>query len=248
MKEKNSYLLVSAGGRAQIMLWKIRNDDNLSCEELATFILSFDEKKRKKRCKEKQEIEFDPQTRLMDVSLCCSQSSYEFEKYLIATACSDSYFRVYTFDVNIKELSICYSVQLGEHCIFTLSEIRITEASNDNLLFVTGAADGKIKIMNHKNYIRLCDNQKKMQNLVSKSDQVFHLTLHQSGINAIDLKQITENMWFVCCGGDDNALSAVLVQFNEISGDDPSIEVIAETHICNAHASQITGIKIIGNR
>lgn len=64
------------------------------CEQLASYILPSSGKKIKRISKENGDIQFDSQTRLMDVTLSLSkEKSDQCENYIIALACSDSYFR-----------------------------------------------------------------------------------------------------------------------------------------------------------
>lgn len=45
--------------------------------------------------------------------------------------------------------------------------------------------------------------------------------------------------WLICTGGDDNALSAIIVKVDSSLA---SWEIVGKTQIYSAHSSQITGI------
>ncbi|GFY63366.1 WD repeat-containing protein 6 [Trichonephila inaurata madagascariensis] len=220
---ENSYLVVSVGGRSQMMIWKITNDIYVQGQQLASYILSDLGKVTKHPIKGYKTIQVDPQTRLMDVSICISEKhELSSGKYMISTACSDSYFRIYTFDINTRELSLCYNLYHGEHCILKLSQVLITNYSNKNVIFVTGATDGNIKFVSHKSFKN-----------------------HQSGINALDVKFISGSNWLIGSAGDDNALTLSLLNLVTFSSRDIKCDEIYSGYVYNAHASQITGIKIL---
>lgn len=67
---------------------------DIECEQLASYILSSQEKKNRKSVKENQDVKVDPQTRLMDVNIILDDKNpLSGENYMIALACSDSFFR-----------------------------------------------------------------------------------------------------------------------------------------------------------
>ncbi|CAL1262805.1 unnamed protein product [Larinioides sclopetarius] len=100
--EENAYLVVSVGGRSQMMLWKITSDANIQGQQLGSYILSGLGETTKHSKKENRSIQFDPQTRLMDVAICRPEASSS-GTYVISTACSDSFFR------RQHSTSVCYT-------------------------------------------------------------------------------------------------------------------------------------------
>ncbi|XP_054723474.1 WD repeat-containing protein 6-like [Uloborus diversus] len=183
--------------------------------------------------------------RFMDVTVRAYDASFsnDNEKYIIATACSDSLFRVYSFDAQKKCLDLCYSVQYGFHCILKLLSVEI---ANQPLVhyFVTGATDGELKIIYHE----YKNDHSSHNSCTYNHELVFRVQLHKSGINAVDAKNIKENIWLVCCGGDDNALTAILLDFKPTLQNETQIEILSRTLVSDAHASQITGIKFLGSK
>lgn len=93
---------------------------------------------------------------------------------------------------------MCFNLHHGEHCILRLSQISITVDSSKNKFFLTGATDGYIKVFKQKLF--------KFTNLTSYLPgdilpQVImpdiQLKSHQSGINALDAKQISGKIFFL---------------------------------------------------
>ncbi|XP_072178012.1 tRNA (34-2'-O)-methyltransferase regulator WDR6-like [Diadema setosum] len=64
---------------------------------------------------------------------------------------------------------------------------------------------------------------------------------HQSGVNAMAVRQIGADLWLVVSGGDDNALTVSLLR---LSVDDHSLQssVLDVHHLHRAHAAQVTGL------
>ncbi|KAG8200291.1 hypothetical protein JTE90_021941 [Oedothorax gibbosus] len=244
---ENAYLFVSVGGRSQMMIWKIKDTGGIHCEQLGSFILSDLDKAVKKLSKKDQHIQIDPQTRLMDVAICHweAEKGNSSKKYVISTACSDSYFRIYLFDEATKELALHYNFHHGEHCILKLHQIVINHPVDD-ILFVTGATDGLVKMFSYQTCIS--NSIKEMHNYISaqKIEPDLNMKQHQSGVNALDVKCIEGSSWLICSAGDDNALAVALINIIFIK-EKLEINVASKYHIPNAHASQIVGVKILDN-
>lgn len=67
---------------------------DIECEQLASYILSSQDKKSRKTVRDNQDVQVDPQTRLMDVNVILNDKNHlSGENYIIALACSDSFFR-----------------------------------------------------------------------------------------------------------------------------------------------------------
>ncbi|GFT80989.1 WD repeat-containing protein 6 [Trichonephila clavipes] len=244
--EENSYLVVSVGGRSQMMIWKVTNDTYVQGQQLVSYILSDLGKATKHHIKGYKTIQVDPQTRLMDVSICISEKhELSSGKYIISTACSDSYFRIYTFDINTRELSLCCNLYHGEHCILKLSQVLITNYSSKNVIFVTGATDGNIKFVSHKSCMDISSSSIQNNSLPQFVTLDTQLKNHQSGINALDVKFISGSNWLIGSAGDDNAITLSLLNLVTFSSRDIKCDEIYSGHVYNAHASQITGIKIL---
>ncbi|GIX70552.1 WD repeat-containing protein 6 [Caerostris darwini] len=246
--EKNAYLLASVGGRAQMMLWKIKEDPYVQGQQLASFILSGIGGMNKHHKKENKCNQIDPQTRLMDVAI----SNFENDelssgKYIISTACSDSYFRIYTFDINSRDLTLCCNLHHGEHCILKLSQILVTNYSRKVLFFATGATDGFIKVFNQKSF-KYTDSTSSNDLLPSLIFPDLQLKVHQSGVNALDAKSISDTEWIIGSAGDDTALSVTLIKFVNLPSGEIKCNELNKACENSAHASQITGIKILDEK
>ncbi|GIZ02378.1 WD repeat-containing protein 6 [Caerostris extrusa] len=246
--EENAYLLASVGGRSQMMLWKIKEDPYVQGQQLASFILSGIGETTKHHKKENKCIQIDPQTRLMDVAIS-NFENHELSsgKYIISTACSDSYFRIYTFDINSRDLTLCCNLHHGEHCILRLSQILVMNYSRKVLFFATGATDGYIKVFNQKScqYSDSISSNNLSPSLICPELQ---LKVHQSGVNALDAKSISDTDWIIGSAGDDTALSVTLIKFVNLPSGEIKCNELNRACENSAHASQITGIKILDEK
>ncbi|CAL1262806.1 unnamed protein product [Larinioides sclopetarius] len=229
-----------------MMLWKITSDANIQGQQLGSYILSGLGETTKHSKKENRSIQFDPQTRLMDVAICRPEASSS-GTYVISTACSDSFFRVYAFDFITRKLSLCFNLHHGEHCILKLSQICLINDSVKNHFFITGAADGYIKVFNQNT----CNYTSSISHLEGNILPQFvtpdlQLKSHQSGINALDAKSIAD--WIIGTAGDDNALSISVVHFELLASEHMRCTEVSKAQVKSAHASQITGLKILDGK
>ena len=97
--------------------------------------------------------------------------------------------RVYNFDNGAKTLSLLYNVKVEDHCILKLACIQHSEIS---LIYITASTSGYISFVNHrksKYLTAVSESNSKIKGCYQKPP--FGVKLHQSGINALDLKQIT---------------------------------------------------------
>lgn len=100
--------------------------------------------------------------------------------------------RVYNFDTSAKALSLQYNVQLEEHCILKVRSIQYSETLPENIFFITATTSGHLNFASHKKLASLTATygyNSEIKGLFQKP--VFQVKLHQSGINALDLKQVT---------------------------------------------------------
>lgn len=114
------------------------------------------------------------------------------------------------------------------HCLLT-AETLLTESQR---WIVTGGTDGALRLW-------LSDIT---QDSSSISQELGVLQPHMSGINALDViaLQMSSNLWLVASGGDDNSIHLSVFQYQNFT-----FNVLHEHHTDKAHATQITGLKLL---
>ncbi|CAH0720267.1 unnamed protein product, partial [Brenthis ino] len=221
--DKNKVLLVSAGGRAQICAKIIifQTDTNkIMCEEIIDYQIKGTDKERNRNWKNRS-IDFDPETRIMDLEI----SKIDEFNFLINAACSDAVLRIFELKLDEKSMNMVQEIKYHKTCILKTNLFRI---SNRNVLVTTTT----------RGFVAFWEINTKIVEI-----PIFETKTNKSGINCIDIKVIDDNRFLLATGGDDNAIHLVLLQFNEFN----SIEVIYSWSSDKFHCSQITGLKIIDN-
>lgn len=96
---KKSTLMFSAGGRAQLLVWRltiIRDSISIVTENLCMHMIGQTQKKGKTRMWKLQQIKLNPETRFMDLSsvqLSSVWCDFQAHLHLLASACSDAFVR-----------------------------------------------------------------------------------------------------------------------------------------------------------
>lgn len=95
---KKSTLMFSAGGRAQLLVWRltIRNSTSIVTENLCMHMIGQTQKKGKTRMWKLQQIKLNPETRFMDLSsvqLSGVWCGFPAHLHLLVSACSDAFVR-----------------------------------------------------------------------------------------------------------------------------------------------------------
>lgn len=89
----------------------------------------------------------------------------------------------------MKELNLHYNFRHGENCILKLSQITLKHPVDD-VLFVTGATDGCIKVFSYgtckSEYVKEMHTYSSCQEVKPS----LCIQLHQSGVNALDVKYV----------------------------------------------------------
>lgn len=91
-----------------------------------------------------------------------------------------------------------YNVQLEEHCILKLGSIEYSETLPKTIFFITATTSGHLNFTSHKKLDSLTANygySSETKGFFQKP--IFKVKLHQSGINALDLKQVTRKFNFI---------------------------------------------------
>ncbi|XP_015917271.1 tRNA (34-2'-O)-methyltransferase regulator WDR6 isoform X2 [Parasteatoda tepidariorum] len=236
------WLLASVGGRSQLILWKYYYDtygDYAICQQLKSTLLMGSSENSMLKFRGSDPTE--SQTRLMDVSISRASGNTVIDNwnnhYDIGVACSDGYFRLYNFDIDENELTIKHSFKHNENCILKLVSDRSNlVAATQQISYIIGATNGSLKVLQHDNL------HGEYLNMIEAEDMK---NSHQSGINALDYRFLVASVWMICSGGDDNSLMVAFIDFKALPSVKNLIKVVSKYHISNAHASQITGVKIL---
>lgn len=168
----------------------------------------------------------------------------------LAVGCSDAHIRVYTFDETLGRLNHLFISPDLHRCI--LDTERIMGVPESDALIASGGTDGTLRLWDLSHELksrpwRACVSDRGPSGQLAPA--FFTSVRHQSGINGIacrTLDNIGDNYTVaVVTVGDDNALSAVLI---EIDGhcETASARMLACTSIIGAHTAAITAVKFIG--
>ncbi|KAG0429303.1 hypothetical protein HPB47_023777 [Ixodes persulcatus] len=220
--EPSERLLVSVGGRAQMILWKVQASKRCSSEseELLNHRLwSLD-----KGCQRnfKAFPAKDPLARYMDVCIW-EDEPLEFR---IATVASDTYLRVFGYSWK-EDLTLLVSIAVGEHCLFKVLRTELVTRPKSSLLLTAGN-DGMLRFWE----LRGADEKDEGRTECRLLDT---FRRHQSGINALDIL-VHDNIFTVVSGGDDNSL----IVTNSVITEEGAVSELDEMTVANAHDAQIT--------
>lgn len=176
---EKEWLIISAGGRAQICVTKIKIcNDEMDVEEIINFMLNSSDMERK-RLGKSQTIDFDPETRFMSVS--CT------EDFHILTGCSDGYLRLFHFDLIKREVRTLDTIFYGK-CLLHTHYLRY----DNGKYLLTMATDGYI-----------CFWKMTSNNSIG-SEPFYRLKHHNSGVNSFDIV-LLDNKFIIATGGDDQS-------------------------------------------
>ncbi|XP_054270578.1 WD repeat-containing protein 6-like [Macrosteles quadrilineatus] len=177
-KVQNQIYLFSAGGRAQMKVWKIRLAQQVCLAEVTSVMLR--EERKDKHWLNVVPIS-DPETRYMDLAVLPESDSSAY----VLVACSDAYLRVFYFDSKLGEVSLFQTVENGCCCL-----LRVSWFQHDSLtVVVTAATDGCVTFWQWPECAVVCED-----------------TVHQSGVNGLSVL-CEDGRVVVATGGDDNCVA-----------------------------------------
>lgn len=256
-EHKGSILMFTAGGREEMICWKLSKkpgkplDLDIS-EQSSCFPIS--------------DI---PDTRIMDVSICdASCLNVQFAKlglFIVINIYSDGKLRAWVYDEVLRKYYIIGKFQVSVRCPQSVSYL-ISPRTEDNqsLWILTTATDGVIRSFNVtsdiesflSNYVSLRKKVKPVKvittvnALTGKKERIqdgydktltysesFLLNVHQSGITGFDMcKTNNANIYTAITCGDDNSICMSQIDVNA-----GAIKRIYS--LKKAHSSTITFIK-----
>ncbi|XP_071533185.1 tRNA (34-2'-O)-methyltransferase regulator WDR6 isoform X2 [Panulirus ornatus] len=249
--------IVSAGGRAQVKVWKsthrecsdklevsvndklkdcldentcrLQNTDVI-CREVTSHMLRTGSSKTWKS----QEPTFDPETRYMDAAAFWVTKT----QAVVALASSDGLLRLFQFHAETEKLEIVSSEE-WDHCLLKVERLQVPERN----ILVLATTSGRVLFWDIQAVV----------NWILKSDVTPHLQLivgvdaHQSGVNGLafnyHVKAIKEDIYNItmATGGDDNKLSIWALVVDATKAEKTSISV-TNTFNVYGHSAQITGL------
>lgn len=227
----NELILVSAGGKANIKLWRVVLSANRDEVEKITHLYEFKRFRVKKNASsvsksEKPwlyiDLKSNPDMRFMDVRIYRSTPS----EFIISFACSDGYMRIFRYLIESNKLDLISKYSYPK-CLLCLDVIRFT----DEVGFLVGfGTDGTLL-----SWKMSLDGEDQEPRKICEG-------LHQSGVNDFDLCRVEtaeEKMSFVLASvGEDTRISLLAIDVDRVDGVKLASQPI---RVDMAHASSITG-------
>lgn len=222
--KSKKYVLFSAGGRAQIVVWELLvhlHTNEVTCFEKYSYHEPLNQT--------------DSEIRIMDLT-CLKINNYCL---LLFVACSDGKIKVFISHSN-KEITHLETISYKLCCILKITTMDIY---GHNLL-ITMATDGKIVFWDVTNVINAISGNTalEMVNVSLKELEAFEeLAAHQSGINSYAFKILEQNQILFLTGGDDNA---IVIHLINVDVNSRKLTVLNKFTDVGSHCAQITGIFI----
>ncbi|CAG9854026.1 unnamed protein product, partial [Phyllotreta striolata] len=183
-KHVESYLVFSAGGRAQIICWTLEMDSNNSEQVILRENHSYYEIIDNK----------ESETRIMDLCVV------ELDDIFLFAACSDGCIKIFTVENNHNDfkMNLRLTVFYKLRCIFKVFHLKVF----NKIILATLASDGCLVFWNVEEMLS-CESVKPFSIIQS----------HQSGINTISKLQIDPTSFLFLTAGDDNTIVLNYLKF-----------------------------------
>ncbi|XP_066597606.1 tRNA (34-2'-O)-methyltransferase regulator WDR6 isoform X2 [Prorops nasuta] len=245
----SKFFMISGGGRAQLKIWLL--NISFTCTQMTSADISCIDKKshmlyntlKESRREESNKTKFDfVETRYMDIATCYSES----KKYVfIFVACSDGFLRIFQYDIAKNNIYLKVSLNSGV-CILKVHILQWF----DTKILLTMDVFGIVSFWNASLILNnLLSNLGDSNERIETNDvkPLAIKKLHQSGINAFDIKRLNENNYLLSTGGDDNLLTISQLRISAETEKNPSINLSIQWSSPQVHSAQITGVKFIGD-
>lgn len=194
---QKSTLMFSAGGRAQLLVWRltIRDSTAIITENLCQRMIGQTQRKGKTRMWKLQQIKLNPETRFMDLSsvqLSSVGSDFPDHFHLLASACSDAFVRFYIFDEEKAELIPFLESPLHEHCVLKVCCLK-RQCTSDSVIYILSAAtDGCIAFwkINKNNIYQIVQksSQPNLDNRIFETCSFVKCDIHIPSSNSFNLR------------------------------------------------------------
>ncbi|XP_049805330.1 WD repeat-containing protein 6 isoform X2 [Schistocerca nitens] len=260
-EESDLFLLVTAGGRAQLKVWKIcvshSGDEavlpQVYCSEVCSDILNKCGGKKKAPWKSLQPVA-EADMRYMDICILQTEHTprdtceYTVPFAFILAGCSDGNWRLLNYNTQCDHLNhlkafpsqtcvlkVGYLFTRSHYFVFTMDTngcLRLWDLTAD----IHDAVISKFQMPNnHKNSFVQTEKQRK---------PLFSMKVHQTGINSSDTFSVSCERFVIGTGGDDNALSLTMLDLKVGNAGDMDVVCVSQWKDTTAHLAQITGIKM----
>lgn len=212
------YLIYSAGGRAQIVLWlltvEVKNEEikNINCYEKCSYYESL--------------TSDESEMRIMDLTTIKSGNTIT-----LFAACSDGKIKVFTTyieEMSNLQLSLAHVLLHTPRCILKICSFAVCGRT----VLATMNTEGKIMFWD-------------VVNVSSNLKPFFEIVAHQSGINSYSYI-VTNNKCFFLTGGDDNAVVLHVFQFVRCNSNSDVIVKGKYVNV-SSHCAQVTGAFLTEN-
>ena len=262
-EKSHSTLLITAGGRSQMMIWKVKVAENqdepqLYVQQLASHFLWNTDKQCRKPWKENVETVLNPQIRYTAIDL--HQHPNRKNCYVITATCTDCTLKQFLFTLSTGQIKFVQSIQLGQHC--PLSLVRQSK------FLAAGSTDGKVRFLKSnemsehqidwllsvasprwsKNPLEVLIEPEAIEpnactlNDVSPLNVVGQLSIHQSGVNCLDSILLANKRILIASGGDDTHVCLTLCEIHK-----SDVERSAMCKSKNAHWASVASVKLLRN-
>ena len=194
---KNEVILVSAGGRAQLKVWRVvltkkssnnKNNLELDVTELSSHMLKGNDKHRRKKTWKSHDLIEDTETRYLSVQIC-DQEDHNQEKFVFIAACSDGIIRMFEFQNyggSSRKITLLKETNEFPNAILKTTAFKSSTITSTQMLLLTANTIGQLSIHDLVTLEILCQ-----------------IKVHQSGINSV----INFHDDLIISGGDDGAIS-----------------------------------------
>ncbi|KAF5288123.1 hypothetical protein FQA39_LY15510 [Lamprigera yunnana] len=222
------YMVVSGGGREQIILWELEVDAyGIACSEKYFYY--------KKSTSEQSE------TRIMDVCTICVNDTV-----VIIAGASNGTLKVF---LTTKENDKYNMTHLGNifyklRCILKVNYLKMC---NQHFVLST-STDGIIAFWNFTDVITHLEESRNsnLLEVVKSVPLIQSIKVHVSGINSLYFKVINEGQCLLLTGGDDCSVVLILLAFC-YKDSEISINVLSKFSDTNSHCAQVTGVFLVNN-
>ncbi|CAF0827984.1 unnamed protein product, partial [Brachionus calyciflorus] len=238
---ENEMLLVSAGGKANIKIWKVflnensQHNDSVNISRITNLYefkrkLSQNKKNLNNSKNEKPwlyvDLKSNPDIRFMDV--CMFRSDLTNDDAILCFACSDGCIRIFRYSVETNKLYLVSKYEYPK-CLLCIRKLKIRINSIDRNYLLAFGTDGNLLFWK----INESDNEKPQ--IIEK--------LNQSGINDVDIWQFSEsNQAIMATVGDDTCLTLTKIEVDQNENLNTMSNLIKFEMI---HSSAIVGVKFI---
>ena len=234
---ESELLLVSAGGKANIKIWKVSFNADLKKISKIVYLYEFKRLIRKKlNANEKPwlyvDIKSNPEIRFMDVAIFKSETECNFKDFICCFACSDGFVRIFRYDLEENKLFLLNKYEYSK-CLFCIKRLKVIEENNLVSYLVCFGTDGKLL----KWRLNLEENSKTFSEFEK-------IDLHQSGINGVDVWEDLPNSgrYSIATVGDDARISVIEFDLNTRKESAENIKIIK---LDMAHASNVVDCKFL---